>query len=236
MLTVAGESLPKGKPGPGTPWLKQPAVFWVKSQLFRTQELATTTKKPVITSGFSWFGSVLKQFLPSVMIISLCLRAMLILCSEMSTQSHFLEGISFSGWKICLTRRVLWHWPGVFCPWLHGDVWASKNAKIVGKRLGACRASPYTPWTSQAGHAGAASQKSSWEQRRSSQVCGCRLKPSFLYRLAWYFFFPPTPLLFPLHPWGTESTKDILVEVAFSDTLHSLSMLRENKTGASLNP
>lgn len=26
--------------------------------------------------------------------------------------------------------------------------------------------------------------------------------PSFLYRLAWYFFFPPTSRLFLLHPWG----------------------------------
>lgn len=63
MPTVAGKSLPKGKPGPGTSWQKQPAVFWVKSQLFCTQELATTITKTVIRSGFSCFGSVLEQFL-----------------------------------------------------------------------------------------------------------------------------------------------------------------------------
>lgn len=157
---------------------------------------------------------------------------------EMSTQSRFLDGVSFSGWKVCPERTEEFYdtGQGFSVPWLHGDVWASENAKTVGKGLGSCTAPPCTPWTSQAGHAGAASQKPSWEQRGPSQICGCRLRPSFLYRLAWYFFFPPTPLLFLLHPWGTESTKCILVEVAFSDTSHSPSTPLENKTGASLNP
>lgn len=59
----AGEPLSKGKPGWGTAWPKQPAAFWVKSQLSCAQELAAITTKPVITSDFSGCGSVLEQFL-----------------------------------------------------------------------------------------------------------------------------------------------------------------------------
>lgn len=125
-------------------------------------------------------------------------------------------------------------WPGVF---QSVTMWGCLGFWKCRSRRERARVTQCTLGTSQAGHAGAAGQKTSWERWEPSWVYGCRLRTSFLYRLAWhFFFFFFFFLLFILYLWGTESTKYTLVEVAFSDISRSPSTLLENKTGASLKP
>lgn len=140
MPTVAGKSLPKGKSGPGTTWPKQPAVFWVKSQLFCTQELATTTTKTVIRSSFSCFGSVSEQFFCHGFSNDHQSLSHLEQGSSYATRWWDVHTITFSGWCLLFwlkslsreNRRVLWHWPGVFGPmttWRCLGFWKCKNCR-----------------------------------------------------------------------------------------------------------
>lgn len=120
----------------------------VKSQLFCTQELAITTTKPVITSVFSWFGSVLKQFL----------------CHGFSNDpqslSHLEQGSSYA--MRCPHNHIFWRVYPILAESfvqteqksfmtlardfsLHGNAWGSENAKIVGEGLRLSTAPPCTP-------------------------------------------------------------------------------------------
>lgn len=203
MPAVAGEPLPKSKSGRGTRWPKPPAAFWVTSSTGASCNRNKTSRR--VWLQLLWFGvGAIPLPMASVTVIFFLstLWARLSLFNEVSMQPSFLEDVSFSGWKVCPGRTeefdTLASW--FSSPWLGEDVWASGNAEAVGKGLGSRTAPPCAPGTSQAGHAGAASQKPSGEYRGPSWVYGCRRSPSFLYRLAWYFFFPLHPPPFPFAP------------------------------------
>lgn len=204
MPTVTGEPLPKGKPGWGTPWPKQPAACWGKSQLCFVQELAAITTKPVITSAFTvglcWSNSSANGFSNDHLFVS-TFWVKLILCDETSMQSSFLEDVSLF-WLKGLSRqngRVLHTGQGFSSPWLCEDVWDSGNCRERAR----VRHSP-SVWT---GSFPGGSCRRCWPgalpgTAGPSWVYGCRLRPSFLYRLAWYFFFSPSPP-FPFAPLGS---------------------------------